>query len=531
MRDLQAKEIVMTEKNKPTHRRQTSAGHTPRRADGRTSGKAVRKAPGKGVQKTPGRAGAFLPVLVLLAGILFMVMAHTYLSILLMAAGAILILVLAWVFAKMISNRKSPGISKAGRILSVILALFLLLGSLAAYRGDLALQRIAGTKKDHYEVSLVVLKDSDCKDAKDVLKSGSPLIAYNETYDQPIAGVSAKAIEKETGMEVSLDPYSRYSYLVQGLEAGSAGAILVNETHRSLIEKVSKNFSKKTKVLTTYSIPASKKVSSDAVKDPAKECCVIYVSGIDARKEVTSKSRSDANMLVVINPNTRQVLLLGIPRDYFIPFPSTGASDKLTHSGLYGVGESVGALENLLGIDINYYARVNFSAAVEMVDAVGGITVDSPVAFTTLDDKYEIKEGKNHLNGDQALYFMRSRKMLKGGDNDRVSNQIRVLKALLKKVVSPIGLIHINSVMKAAETNIITNMSLSEMRSLVRFQINHFPDWDIQNYQLSGSDLYTTQAHLTYGTRTYVMEPDADSVAKGKSLVEAMLKDEVIKTK
>ncbi|MGX8714646.1 MAG: LCP family protein [Lachnospiraceae bacterium] len=529
----------MTDNNKSASRRQPSSGRTSGRASDRASGRASDRASGRtsgrspqrAPKKAPGKTRTFLPVLIVMAGILFMILAHTYLSILLMAGGSILILLLAWIFARMILNKKSPGISKAGRILSVILVLVLLLGSFAAYRGDLALQRIAGTKNGNYEVSLVVLKDSDCKDAKDVLKSSSNLIAYNETYDQPIAGVTAKEIEKETGMDVSLDPYSRYSYLVQGLEAGSAGAILVNETHRSLIEKVSKNFSKKTKILTTYSIPASKKVSSDAVKDPSRECSVIYVSGIDARKEVTSKSRSDANMLVVINPSTKQILLLGIPRDYFIPFPSTGSSDKLTHSGLYGVGESIGALEDLLGIDINYYARVNFSAAVEMVDAVGGITVDSPVAFTTLDDKYEIKEGKNHLNGDQALYFMRSRKMLKGGDNDRVSNQIRVLKALLKKVVSPLGLLHVNSVMRAAETNIITNMSLSEMRSLVRYQLGHFPSWDIQNYQLAGSDLYTTQAHLTWGTRTYVMQPDADSVAKGKALIEDMLDNKVIKIK
>ena len=132
------------------------------------------------------------------------------------------------------------------------------------------------------------------------------------------------------------------------------------------------------------------------------------------------------------------------------------------------------------------------------------------------------------MDGNKALYFMRSRKMLSGGDNDRVSNQIRVIRAMMTKLMSFNTITNFNNILSAAETSVQTNMTSKEIQKFIQMQLKNMPSWDIENYQLSGFDLYTTEAYLSRGTRTYVMEPDMESVAYGTELLNKMKNNEVI---
>lgn len=473
----------------------------------------------------PPKGYRFILFLQFAASVLFLFLAIHYLPRRYLLAAGLIFSLLIVLCSLLIFSRKSRFSRIFGRLLSLLLSFVLFAGCAFINRGNEALSNVTGTEQETISVSVVVMKDSSAQTLNDI-KDG--LLGYNAAYDEDIIENVCKAIQEEIGTAPRTDTYSQYKYLADGLYYGDAAAIIFNEAYRTLLEDSHENFDSETRVLKTFSLVSEEKLASTAVSDVTKNCFLVYVSGIDARGEVTAKSRTDANMLVAVNPTTHQVLLLGIPRDYYVPLHTNGERDKLTHSGMYGINESIATLEDLMNIEINYYARLNFSATVDIIDAMGGVDVYSPVAFTTLDGKYQIDEGTNHMNGDKALYFMRSRKMLAGGDNDRVSNQIRVIRAMLNDLMSFSTIANYNKILSAAETSVQTNMTSKEVQQLIQMQLKDMPSWDIENYQLSGTDLYTTEAYMSRGTRTYVMEPDMESVTAGTDLLNRMLNNETI---
>lgn len=477
-------------------------------------------------RKLPAPKGyRFILFLQFAASVLFLFLALNYLPTHYLLAAGLICSLLIVLCSLLIFSKQSRFSRIFGRLFSLLLSVVLFAGCAFINRGNVALNNVTGSEEETISVSVVVMQDSSARTLNDI-KGG--LFGYNAGYDDDIIENACQAIQAETGTTPRTDAYSQYRYLADGLYYGDVDAIIFNEGYRSLFEDSHENFDSETKVLKTFSLVSEEKLASSAVKDVTKDCFIVYVSGIDARGEVTAKSRTDANMLVAVNPATHQVLLLGIPRDYYVPLHTNGEKDKLTHSGMYGINESIATLEDLLNIRINYYARLNFSATVDIIDAMGGVDVYSPVAFTTLDGKYEIEEGNNHMSGDKALYFMRSRKMLSGGDNDRVSNQIRVIRAMLNDLMSFGTIANYNKILSAAETSVQTNMTSTEVQQLIQMQLKDMPSWDIENYQLSGTDLYTTEAYMSRGIRTYVMEPDMESVATGTELLNKMLNNETI---
>ena len=160
----------------------------------------------------------------------------------------------------------------------------------------------------------------------------------------------------------------------------------------------------------------------------------IYISGIDTSGNISNVSRSDSNTVVTVNTETHQVLLTSIPRDYYVTLHSKNAKDKLTHSGIYGIAETVNTVEDLLDTDINYYVRVNFTTVIKLVDTLGGIDVNSDYAFTS--GEFNFVKGMNHMNGKQALAFSRERHAFKDGDNQRIKNQQKVIEAIINKVLN-----------------------------------------------------------------------------------------------
>lgn len=149
--------------------------------------------------------------------------------------------------------------------------------------------------------------------------------------------------------------------------------------------------------------------------DQDKDCYTIYISGIDNRGGLIEKSRSDVNIIATLNTSTKQLLLVSTPRDYYVPLSiSGGVPDKLTHAGIYGVDVCVDTLEMLYDIEIDYYVRMNFDGFVNIIDALGGITVYSDYEFDS--GAYHFDQGENTLNGEQALVFARERYAFAEGD-------------------------------------------------------------------------------------------------------------------
>ena len=223
--------------------------------------------------------------------------------------------------------------------------------------------------------------------------------------------------------------------------------------------------------------------------DVTEKAFNVYVTGIDQWEEEKGKDleRSDVNMIVTVNPQTKQILLTSIPRDSYIKLHTAQQMDKLTHTGIYGVEETLRTVEDWMGIDLNYYVKMNFTAVRDIINAMGGIRVYSPVAFDSSLRDYHYEKGWNELGGRQALFFARERHAFEDEDEMRVENQQRVMKGIIEKMTSSTTLLtKYGDIMDAAGDNLTTNMSSEYITDLVRMQITELSGWKVKTQKLKG---------------------------------------------
>lgn len=248
--------------------------------------------------------------------------------------------------------------------------------------------------------------------------------------------------------------------------------------------------------------------------------------GGDSYGDINSVSNIDVNMIVSVDPVNRKVLLTSIPRDYYVNFPSFGedAYDKITHAGYYGIQESVFSVEKLLGVDINYYVKVNFSTIEGVIDAIGGVDVYSDFAFKERAFKqYYFTKGLNHLNGRQALAFARERKAFEDGDIQRVKNQQKVLTAIIDKVTSSTAMVtNFSEILNSVSSSFSTNLDAGSINRLVKMQLNDMREWKIDSQNLVGDDL-NTYTYSYPGVELYVMKPDMESVNSSSVKIKQFL--------
>lgn len=450
--------------------------------------------------------------LALLAGVLLLLLALT--------AGLIL--------KKRKPNKKSFA-QPIGQIISLLVSIALLIGSFALYSGGDVLSKITGFNFETHVTSAIVMKDDPAQSLSDV--KGETFM-YTTAGDQEYIDKAITSINDQLNMTVATQSVASYSDLVNGLYDGTYRVILLNDAHTAFAEMVKENFSNETRVI--YSDEQKEVIASDDVSgeiNVAKQPFTIYISGIDTYGPVTTVSRSDVNLLVTVNPTTHQVLMTSIPRDYYVTLASFGAKDKLTHSGIYGIQESVATIENLLDINIDFYARVNFTSVVDIVNALGGVTVNSPYSFQAwTNSSVYIQAGENNLNGEEALAFVRERYSLPNGDRDRVKNQQRLLTAIINKATSPAILANFNGVLSSVAGSFQLSMSDTQLSKLIKAQVDNPSSWDIQHYSLDGTGSMSTTTYSMPGSNLYVMIPDENMVLQGKQYIDSVVNGETVTT-
>lgn len=249
---------------------------------------------------------------------------------------------------------------------------------------------------------------------------------------------------------------------------------------------------------------------------------IIYFSGIDVWGGVDDVSRSDVNIIAVVNPDTRHIQLVTTPRDFYIETSySNGQKDKLTHAGMYGVENSMKTLEMLYGINIDYYLRMNFTGFEKIIDTVGGVDVYSECDFT-VDPIKHYTQGYNHLTGLEALAFVRERKSFEDGDFQRARNQMALIKGMVKKVCAPEFLMNYSNIKKELTDMYRTNVPDDMMADLIFNQLADNTEWTVDTYSVVG--FHSNNNSFTYpDDYTYVMEPDYDSVNEAKRIIKSYL--------
>ena len=277
--------------------------------------------------------------------------------------------------------------------------------------------------------------------------------------------------------------------------------------------------------------------NEDQVDDISRHPFIVYLSGVDTKNsdEIKDKALSDVNMIVVVNPKQKRVLMVSTPRDYFVPLEGNpNKYDKLTHAGNYGIECSISTLEKLYDIEFNYYAKVNFKSVYDIVNAVGGVTVNSDYNFTSphsyTGKSYTFKKGENFVMGDAALAFSRERKLFANGDRQRGIHQQMLIKAVVKKAISPTMLIpaNIENMMEAISNNTKTNFSEKEIKKLISYQMSSMgTEWNFESLSVDGKgDSAYTYSYPTQ--KLYVMRPDMDTVENAKNAIFAVIKGEEI---
>ena len=267
--------------------------------------------------------------------------------------------------------------------------------------------------------------------------------------------------------------------------------------------------------ISAISNESNAETGSGASIDPTEEPFNLYVSGIDRWAGEQDLDRSDVNMIMTVNPKTKKILLTSIPRDSYVMLHTARQMDKLTHTGIYGVDETVNTVEDWLNIDLSYYLKLNFSSMRGIINAIGGIDVYSPVAFDSDISEYSYVKGWNHLDGKQALYFARERHAFEGQDAVRVENQQRVVKAVIDKMTSsPAILLKYGEIMEVAGSNLSTNMSYDEIQDLVKMQMTDLASWDIESQKVEGEYDMDYVASLSHKNKYSVYRTDPESVQK-----------------
>ena len=441
-----------------------------------------------------------------------------YLAII-VAAVCVLLLMIAIIQLK--AKRKAI----FSKIISIVFSAVLILLSFYLFKTESTVSSISTTDNVKVDkIVVAVLKDDPAQtinDTADYVYGVQYLLKGEETKE------AISVIEKNLGKELKKKELETLQDQIKELYAGEVQAIVLNEAYIDMMDEEITEVSEEIRIVDTYEVEREVQIVPEKEKPVLKsDGFIVYVSGIDVYGPIETNSRSDVNILVVANPTNHEILLVTTPRDYYIPFPGVtgGKRDKLTHAGIYGVDVSMAALGQLYNIDPDFYARVNFTSLIKVVDALGGVKVHSEHSFKQIIDGKEmyVSKGWNYFNGKQALAFCRERKQLAGGDYQRGKNQEAVLKAIIEKLLSPAMLTGAADLLDSMKGNVETNMSMNQIQELIKSQLNNPQPWSIKMMAANGSgDM--NYCYSMPGTKLYVSWPVESSVNQIKNAINEIM--------
>lgn len=412
---------------------------------------------------------------------------------------------------------------KGKHLVTVLLVLFsIVVGvSLFAFKSlvDVADNINKTASYSEIEMKVVVPANSSISDVSELTNVQAPTSADESNINALITN-----IKSEKGVELTVDPVDSYQSAYENLINGSSQAMVLNSSYSSLLELSYNDYESNLKTIYTYKI---KKAIEDTAKTTDKNVFNIYISGIDTSGAVSTVSRSDVNLILTVNMNTHKILMTTTPRDSYVRIPDGGADqyDKLTHAGIYGIETSVKTLENLYDIPINYYARLNFTSFVKLINALGGVTVYNDQAFTSLHGNYNFGVGNINLtSGEEALGFVRERYSLEHGDYDRGNNQLKVIQAVVEKLTSFQSVSNYSDVISTLQDSIQTNMPLNTMMSLVNEQLDSGKTFIFSSQEVTGTG--STGQLTSYAmpnASLYMIQLDDASVAKASQAIKNVM--------
>ena len=468
-----------------------------------------------------------------------------------MTVAAVLFALLWLLTGGLLFLGKKPGIVR--RITALLLVALIVFGC-AGLSGmvtqlNRTMSNVTGKTEITTEMKVFVRADDP---AQDILDAADYTYAVLRNIGQDKTQKAIATLENKSGTTLNTVAYEFATEMADALYNGEVDAILISGAYAGMLEEMAgyEDFSAKTKVLHKFLIveqttgPKNPQQSEDPLttrpvvgedkENPDDKVSaeatitntpfVVYLSGNDTRSTTLVTGRSDVNILAVVNPVTKQILLVNTPRDYFIPHPLApeGQRDKLTHLGNDGIDCSIDGLENLYNERIDFYAQINFTGFETLIDAIGGITVYFDRGFAV--QGTEIVAGENYLNGEMALAVARNRNFA-DGDHARGRNQMKIIKAVMQKLVSGAIITNYADILNSLEGMFVTDFTMDDISKLVKMQLSDLATWNIQSYAVigpSGEDKTYTAGYAS------VVFPDEGSVEFGTELIDRVIAGDIL---
>ena len=479
--------------------------------------------------------GAVITIIVIMLSVVFMgllAMTKMITTIYMLIIGIVLAVIAAIIWL-LVWHTRYTGRFIGGTVLAVIMIAILAFGGFYINKTRSAISNISGETTEVTQMAVYV-KSDDAADS--VEATAGYTYGILSSLDRENTDGAVAHLNSQFGTEVQTKEYAGLTELADGILNGEVNAMLLNSGYLSVYEDMDgyTDFSTKIKEVGTVDVESTiQSAEESAPIEPITtanggKVYTIYLSGIDTRGEMTAKSRSDVNIIATVNTDTHEILLVSTPRDYFVPLSiSGGAPDKLTHAGIYGIDVCMDTLGMLYDIDINYYFRINFGGFVKVIDALGGITVNSDYDFDSKNILgYHFNKGENYVNGEQALIFARERYAFQEGDRQRGKNQMEVIRGVVKKALSPEILTSYSSILSSLDGCFGTNITYEEIAQILQQQLTNGGDWTIVSYSVNGTG--ATEKPYSMSQKAYVMVPDYNTVDKAKSLMEKVRNGEVV---
>ena len=479
--------------------------------------------------------GAVITIIVIMLSVVFMgLLAMTKMvpTIYMLIIGIVLAVIAAIIWL-LVWHTRYTGRFIGGTVLAVIMIAILAFGGFYINKTRSAISNISGETTEVTQMAVYV-KSDDAADS--VEATAGYTYGILSSLDRENTDGAVAHLNSQFGTEVQTKEYAGLTELADGILNGEVNAMLLNSGYLSVYEDMDGYTDFSTKIKEVGTVDVESTIQSAEESTPVEpittsnggKIYTIYLSGIDTRGEMTAKSRSDVNIIATINTDTHEVLLVSTPRDYFVPLSiSGGAPDKLTHAGIYGIDVCMDTLGMLYDIDINYYFRINFGGFVKVIDALGGITVNSDYDFDSKNILgYHFNKGENYVNGEQALIFARERYAFQEGDRQRGKNQMEVIRGVVKKALSPEILTSYSSILSSLDGCFGTNITYEEIAQILQQQLTNGGDWTIVSYSVNGTG--ATEKPYSMSQKAYVMVPDYNTVDKAKSLMEKVRGGEVV---
>ncbi len=445
-----------------------------------------------------------------------------------MLVAAIAVVVIFFAAALLLQLGKKRSMKIASMIISGLMCIVLIIGDFYILRANDVISSITGSAYNVNTYMVAVLADDSAENLKDAADYtfGTMSNINSDNFKKAM-----EEVNKEAGKTVKTSDFSTVSKLHDALFNEDVGAVIYESSFETIMVDMDEDFLSKIKVIAQIKIKEDAEAPTASDADVLNNPYAIFISGNDQWDEISLTGRSDVNIICVVNPKNHQVLLVTIPRDYYVEFPgvSDGSRDKLTHAGIYGTDVQLDTIENIFGMeDIDYYVKVNFSSLVEIIDAIGGLDIYNPYSFsTTSAEGYYFEEGDLHLSGEEALWYVRERYSIADGDFARGVHQMLVIEALIDQLCSASSVTHFNALMEALEDCAVTNMPDSNIKAIIQDQLKNGYSWDIQKLQAKGTSAYQP-SYAAGGQFLSMVIPYQESIDYISSVISKIMSGELL---